>query len=219
MDQLLVVPALVHDSDNGGTSSKTQKVSVVNGYIVYTRAKRHRNLCNEISESEELKRFRVCEDAEANAELPAKVENRVEFCMGRDNDCNKLKRELEEDSRKVAVVRTFKRCRRPSALKDNVVSNGEPDGGGVNGSGSGITRNKLELKMSKKIVVNKRPMTVTELFHTGLLDGVSVVYMGGIKKVRFDMTLVLFQHEDDEIFLAYSRFCCCYVAMPQLILL
>lgn len=39
----------------------------------------------------------------------------------------------------------------------------------------------LELKMSKKIVLNKRPLTVKELFDTGLLDGVSVVYMGSIK--------------------------------------
>ncbi|KAI9107238.1 hypothetical protein K1719_021847 [Acacia pycnantha] len=33
--------------------------------------------------------------------------------------------------------------------------------------------------MSKKIVLSKKPMTVKELFDTGLLDGVSVVYMGG----------------------------------------
>ncbi|KAJ7976876.1 Zinc finger, FYVE/PHD-type [Quillaja saponaria] len=42
-------------------------------------------------------------------------------------------------------------------------------------------RNKLELKMSKKIVLTKKPMTVRELFDTGLLDGVPVIYMGGKK--------------------------------------
>ncbi|KAI4300368.1 hypothetical protein L6164_033756 [Bauhinia variegata] len=42
-------------------------------------------------------------------------------------------------------------------------------------------RNKLELKMSKKIVINKKPMNVKELFDTGLLDGVTVVYEGGKK--------------------------------------
>ncbi|KAK0585783.1 hypothetical protein LWI29_033955 [Acer saccharum] len=49
--------------------------------------------------------------------------------------------------------------------------------------GSALTSPKrnLEMKMSKKIVLNKKPMTVTELFETGLLDGISVVYMGGIK--------------------------------------
>jgi hypothetical protein len=39
-------------------------------------------------------------------------------------------------------------------------------------------KNKLELKMSKKIALNKKPMTVKELFETGFLDGVTVVYMG-----------------------------------------
>ncbi|XP_031738686.1 uncharacterized protein LOC101203549 isoform X1 [Cucumis sativus] len=42
-------------------------------------------------------------------------------------------------------------------------------------------KNKLELKMSKKIALNKRPMTVRELFETGLLEGVPVIYMG-VKK-------------------------------------
>ncbi|TKY53008.1 Increased DNA methylation 1 [Spatholobus suberectus] len=38
---------------------------------------------------------------------------------------------------------------------------------------------KVELKTSKKIiVVNKKPVTVKELFETGLLDGVPVVYVG-----------------------------------------
>ncbi|KAG4215967.1 hypothetical protein ERO13_A01G212100v2 [Gossypium hirsutum] len=47
---------------------------------------------------------------------------------------------------------------------------------------SGLTtpRKNLELKMSKKISLNKCPMTVKELFDTGLLDGVPVVYMGTI---------------------------------------
>ncbi|KAL5546009.1 hypothetical protein UlMin_005696 [Ulmus minor] len=40
---------------------------------------------------------------------------------------------------------------------------------------------KLELKMSKKISLNKKPTTVKELFDTGLVDGVPVVYMGGKK--------------------------------------
>ncbi|XP_044495262.1 uncharacterized protein LOC123218096 isoform X2 [Mangifera indica] len=49
------------------------------------------------------------------------------------------------------------------------------------GSAFSSPKKNLELKMSKKIVLNKKPMTVTELFETGLLDGVTVVYMGGIK--------------------------------------
>lgn len=38
--------------------------------------------------------------------------------------------------------------------------------------------------MKKVLVVDKKPVTVKELFDTGLLDGVPVVYVG-CKKVRF----------------------------------
>ncbi|XWS43506.1 hypothetical protein CRYUN_Cryun16bG0109900 [Craigia yunnanensis] len=48
------------------------------------------------------------------------------------------------------------------------------------GSGLMTPRKNLELKMSKKIALNRCPMTVKELFDTGLLDGVPVVYMGTI---------------------------------------
>lgn len=48
-------------------------------------------------------------------------------------------------------------------------------------SSSSTPKNKLELKMSKKIALNKKPTTVKELFDTGLVDGVPVVYMGGKK--------------------------------------
>lgn len=52
--------------------------------------------------------------------------------------------------------------------------------------GSALTppKKNLELKMSKKIQLDNVPMTVKELFETGLLEGVPVVYMGG-KKVQF----------------------------------
>ena len=88
------------------------------------------------------------------------------------------------------VARTRKRCRQ-SELKakveccdqtvvsesEQVVENGES---GINGAALGAPRNKMELKMSKKIVINRKPMTAKELLDTGFLDGVSVVYMGGI---------------------------------------
>lgn len=168
MKQELESATAMPDSEN--SSCETRNVSVVNGYIVYTRAKRSLNSCNAFSEKVQVKkRFKTCDDevVEANAELQVKLEN------------NELKNELSE-----VVVRTFKRFTR-SALKANVVENGDDKAhGGMNDSVS--HRNKLELKMSKKIVVNRKPMTVKELFDTGLLDGVSVVYNGGIKnkKVR-----------------------------------
>ncbi|GMI84757.1 hypothetical protein like AT2G36720 [Hibiscus trionum] len=42
------------------------------------------------------------------------------------------------------------------------------------------SRNDLEFKISKETALNRCPMTVKELFDTGLLDGVPVVYMGTI---------------------------------------
>ncbi|KAL4354566.1 hypothetical protein GQ457_06G009350 [Hibiscus cannabinus] len=55
-------------------------------------------------------------------------------------------------------------------------------GGEESAEESGLTtsRKNLELKMSKKVALTKCPMTVKELFDTGLLDGVPVVYMGTI---------------------------------------
>jgi hypothetical protein len=98
--------------------------------------------------------------------------------------------ELEQQGAAVAsgeVDRTFKRVTRSAAMKagEEMVTELKQDGSVVASEIDGTfpaSRNKLELKMSKKIVVNKKPTTVKELFLTGLLDGVSVVYIGGIKK-------------------------------------
>lgn len=163
--------------------SDTRKISVVNGYIVYTRAKRSLSLN---SDDVECKRFRE--------EAPVKLENNgARSCTGRDGECDN---ELKNEPQEVSTVRTFKRFTR-SAMKASVESeSGEMTGteleqgasvasGGTETNGAiAAPRNKFELKMSKKIVVNRKPMTVKELFDTGLLDGVPVVYMGGIKKVR-----------------------------------
>lgn len=62
--------------------------------------------------------------------------------------------------------------------------------GGV--SGSKTKKNKLEWKMSKKIALNKKPMTVKELFETGFLDGVTVVYMGCNKVILMLNLYVIF---------------------------
>ncbi|XP_039068365.1 uncharacterized protein LOC120214561 [Hibiscus syriacus] len=55
-------------------------------------------------------------------------------------------------------------------------------GGEESAEESGLTtlRKNLELKMSKKVALTKCPVTVKELFDTGLHDGVPVVYMGTI---------------------------------------
>ncbi|CAJ1890590.1 unnamed protein product [Sphenostylis stenocarpa] len=150
-------------------TDQPRNVSVVNGYIVYTRAKRSLDSCNGCFELEGLK---------ADAEITVKTDNR---------ECEELRNESSE-----VVVRTRKRYRRlakDECCDQSVVSESEEvanGGSGIN-CALGTPRNKLELKMSKKILVNRKSMTVKELFDTGFLDGVSVVYMGGIKKVRFDL--------------------------------
>ncbi|XP_030926311.1 uncharacterized protein LOC115953027 isoform X1 [Quercus lobata] len=63
----------------------------------------------------------------------------------------------------------------PEAAQNGINLDGEATGGL---SGLKKQKNKLVLKMSKKIAMNKKLMTVTELFETGFLDGVTVVYMG-----------------------------------------
>ncbi|KAE8692514.1 Acyl-CoA N-acyltransferase with RING/FYVE/PHD-type zinc finger domain isoform 2 [Hibiscus syriacus] len=65
------------------------------------------------------------------------------------------------------------------AVENVIVSN---FGGEESAEESELTTSmkNLELKMSKKVALTKCPMTVKELFDTGLLDGVPVVYMGTI---------------------------------------
>ncbi|GLT25765.1 hypothetical protein SLA2020_008740 [Shorea laevis] len=67
----------------------------------------------------------------------------------------------------------------PQVVENKVVPNLDGEAA-AEVSGLGTLRKNLELKMSKKIALNKCPMTVKELFETGILDGVSVVYMGTI---------------------------------------
>ncbi|XP_050380361.1 uncharacterized protein LOC126797704 [Argentina anserina] len=44
-----------------------------------------------------------------------------------------------------------------------------------------LSNSKLEMKMSKKVVIDRKPTTVKELFDTGLVDGLTVIYMGSKK--------------------------------------
>lgn len=69
------------------------------------------------------------------------------------------------------------------AVGNELISNEEETAAAA--SASATPKNKLELKMSKKIALNKKPTTVKELFDTGLVDGVPVIYMGGKKVLLF----------------------------------
>lgn len=67
------------------------------------------------------------------------------------------------------------------AMENEIISNLDGETSITIGSSA---KNKMELKMSKKIELNsliKKPTTVKELFDTGLVDGVSVIYMGNKK--------------------------------------
>ncbi|KAJ7972306.1 Zinc finger, FYVE/PHD-type [Quillaja saponaria] len=119
-----------------------------------------------------------CEPAQSLAVEHGSEENSVVIVKSSD-----LEKEFPE--------KTLKRYTR-SALKSKVgltgcvsepVQNASPklDGKVASLNALSTPKNKLELKMSKKIVLTKKPMTVKELFDTGLLDGVPVVYMGGKK--------------------------------------
>ncbi|XP_028777155.1 uncharacterized protein LOC114733823 isoform X2 [Neltuma alba] len=211
----------VEVSENPGGIVKS---SVANGYIVYTRMKKSRHLCNGSSENGSLKRLKTSEDRDSNADLPAvgggddvgvnNVEKNFEsevvchlekgirctewknepaqFLAG-EGGSNKAPAELFNNSEVQKNVNiTVKRFTR-SALKPKVecsdetatapeaaqTANNRPDEKETAALSASTPRSKLELKMSKKIVLSKKPMTVKELFDTGLLDGVSVVYMGG----------------------------------------
>ncbi|KAK7345466.1 hypothetical protein VNO77_16070 [Canavalia gladiata] len=90
---------------------------------------------------------------------------RLKTCQ---EDVSNVEIKVESHVTNDVVLGNFKRHRR-SVLKPKVES--------VDGVAN--AKSKFELKTSKKIiVVNKKPMTVKELFDTGLLDGVPVVYVG-----------------------------------------
>ncbi|XP_054803918.1 increased DNA methylation 1-like [Prosopis cineraria] len=213
---------------SGNGSSSMVGGAVVNGYIVYTRQRKARRLCDGSSENEKFKRLKTSVEPQTNAHIPGmeggggvevdNVEHRIEIGVSCNVEKPKSYNELENEPRqdrageggfngvsvvmsngdgvqKDAGVKTLKRYSR-SALKTKVRSSGKAGSvsessqaentksdGKVNAAPIALTapRNKLELKMSKKIVLNKKPMTVKELFDTGLLDGVPVVYMGGKK--------------------------------------
>lgn len=178
---------------NPGSSSKRLKGCVVDGVIVYTRGRKARR--NAVESESRPKSFSRTEGR------PKKKESELVEVVVEDDSKEgvKVKKELvsTEQSRSSeggavevlvvmadqnggSAVRRFTR----SALKPKEEPQEEEEEPSVAGS----PQNKLELKMSKKIALHKKPTTVKELFHTGLVDGVSVVYMGGKKVTPFSFS-------------------------------
>ncbi|XP_057779274.1 uncharacterized protein LOC130997863 isoform X2 [Salvia miltiorrhiza] len=113
--------------------------------------------------------------------------------LGGESEEEMMEIEVKEEPIPLAAVRTDGRRRfTRSVLVDSELENG--DSGNLRDTvileadglvseelallGSTKTR-KLEMKMSKKILIKGRPTTVRELFETGLLEGYPVFYNGG----------------------------------------
>lgn len=152
----------VSDDPNGTLKTPTMK-----GFIVYSRSKKSRHLSNESSSDDNsLKRLKTCESEGVSC-----LKSEAAFLGEEGGDVKLFNGEVQNN-----VDETVRRFTR-SALKPKVeeIECSEDD--------ALVEKNNCELKMSHKIVLSKKPMTVKEVFDTGLLDGVSVVYMGG--KVSF----------------------------------
>lgn len=150
-----------HDSVNDTFKQKQQqrRVEMVNGYIVYTRRRKR----TPHSENEKAaKRLKTCEggtDNDDNAQV--KVENSVLLVSD----------EVVRNDDAVSGT-LIKRHRRPSLKLKFDSEDADADNAAVSAT--------ARVANAKSI---KKPVTVKELFDTGLLDGVPVVYLG-CKKVR-----------------------------------
>ncbi|KAJ8461627.1 hypothetical protein OPV22_034553 [Ensete ventricosum] len=89
-------------------------------------------------------------------------------CPGKPNRRYRIKAEEEDSGSDVGA----------GASGESTGSEGTKGGeNSVNGSLSSTPKNKMELKMSKKISLTKLPGNVRELLSTGLLEGLPVKYM------------------------------------------
>lgn len=169
---------LTRDSDETNNSSSNsigevvmmvqqkqkERGEVVNGYIVYARRKRSRHT---VENEEESKKLRTCgEGAEV---VGIKAEESDGGGVFGDGGSGEVVEEVPV--RNDVVLWRLRRNRKPTWKTE--VAEGE-------GEEKALV---LKTKSEKVVVVNRRPMNVKELFDTGLLDGVPVVYMG-CKKVR-----------------------------------
>ncbi|KAK7277450.1 hypothetical protein RJT34_22463 [Clitoria ternatea] len=85
------------------------------------------------------------------------------------------KRTLHSDNDKAKRLKTSEPDRNAEIKDESQAFQKEPP---PNDVVFGASKPEAESELKKVIVVNKKPMTVKELFDTGLLDGVPVVYVG-----------------------------------------
>ncbi|XP_047961195.1 uncharacterized protein LOC125205993 isoform X1 [Salvia hispanica] len=170
--------------------------SEANGFAVYTRNKRFKSRSMDRAakiEGDPVVSVKIEDVVRLKDEFAVNGGdglNVVEFGgnLGGDSEGEMMEIEVKEESIPLAGRRRFTR----SILADSEMENGdlgdlrdavilEADGlvsEELALLGSTKTR-KMEMKMSKKILIKGRPTTVRELFETGLLEGYPVFYNGG----------------------------------------
>ncbi|POO01823.1 Zinc finger, FYVE/PHD-type [Trema orientale] len=220
-----VTQAELRTSSFEDSSCKRFKGCVVNGVIVYTRARKSRNNSYNVSQDESVERIKPASPSDEEAPQSELVEVVIQEAPNGNLGISTVKEEMPSELQppRAAVdggavevpvliadknlpqeaLRRFTRsalkvkaesaeletvANAPEAVENESIPKLDGDESMVGVSGSAGPKNKLELKMSKKIALmsktiahNKKPTTVKELFDTGLVDGVPVVYMGGKK--------------------------------------
>lgn len=208
-------PTMIDSHVSENHTSTILPGSVVDGYIVYTRRKKARNSCHDDDddscENQKLKRLKTSSVEIGN--VGDRVETRVSSSVVNSNNDS-----VQKEGGGNVVGKPLKwYSRSKTRFLDKVASvsescqteneNAKSDDGKVKEESelSALTapRSKMELKMSKKIVINKKPMTVKELFDTGLLDGVPVVYVGA-KKTLVSILKYIY------LFIYFDFHCACY---------
>ncbi|KAK3006237.1 hypothetical protein RJ639_016808 [Escallonia herrerae] len=175
------------------TAAVAGQTGQCNGFAVYRRNKRFKtakpdgesvNSEEFKGESKEVGRLAMRDGESVNLEeskggIPegdAKVLRDGE-CVNLEESKSGVKEEEEENEAARRYTQLALRGMEGAELLDDEVESGGD-------SEVETATRKMEMKMSKKIAVNRRPTTVRELFETGLLEGYPVYYNGGKKTSR-----------------------------------
>uniref|UniRef100_A0A6M2ERN9 PHD-type domain-containing protein n=1 Tax=Populus davidiana TaxID=266767 RepID=A0A6M2ERN9_9ROSI len=140
-----------------------------------------RNNCNNVGKG-------VCKD-ESKGSLAVKggkVMNLAVFGENGEVKSNDRPKRVRKSKLKIKLQPVEVTVKGPEVIEGEALSRVDVE---MIAEGSALTppKKNLELKMSKKIALENVPMTVKELFETGLLEGVPVVYMGGKKFQAFGL--------------------------------
>ncbi|XP_051131514.1 uncharacterized protein LOC127251720 isoform X2 [Andrographis paniculata] len=190
------------------------RTSEMNGYCVYTRNKRLKTKaagrigCSDKLQGDLRSTVKTADAACSNVGGIDSGLGDVGF-SGAEGEGVMMDIEIKEEpfvATRSAVPRRFTRAMLKSRgddlenLRDTVILEADAFTNENLALGNPETR-KMEMKMSKKILIKGRPTTVRELFETGLLEGYPVFYNGGKKEFPLRGTI-----KDDGI-LCYCSSC------------